>query len=137
MVKDKTLEQFLQKSPDARKKMWFNAMKIARSGKGDVARAQQMLDEYEAIELASDRPEATEPVGDLMFEPHSHGFVSFGYAQSEMVTSIRKTEQHRHEGNRVYQVNVLGQTLPSLFRSVDEARETAAQFHANQRGGPA
>ncbi|HCP82228.1 MAG TPA: hypothetical protein DIT67_11795 [Octadecabacter sp.] len=135
MVNDKILAQFLQKPPDARKKMWFGAMKISQTGKEEYAQeAARMLDQYEAIELAGKRPEASELVGALMFEPHGHGFVSFGYAEGEMVASIRKTEQHRHEGNRVYQVNVLGRTMPETCRSIEEARELGAFEYDKQSG---
>ncbi|WP_136057757.1 hypothetical protein [Candidatus Halocynthiibacter alkanivorans] len=137
MTNDSIPAAFLAKLPDARKTMWFNAMRIVKTGKAEYAqKAAQILDEYEAIELAGDRPEATEPAGTLMFEPHVHGYVSFGYADGQCTVSIRKTEQHRHEGNRVYQVIVLGQTMPETCRSIEEARELGA-FEYGKRSGDA
>lgn len=137
MTKNSIPAVFLAKLPDARKTMWFNAMKIVKTGKAEYAqKAAQMLDEYEAIEMVGDRPEATEPAGTLMFETHGHGYVSFGYAGGQCSGTIRKTEQHRHEGNRVYQVIVLGQAMPETCRSIEEARDLGA-FEYVKRSGEA
>jgi len=132
MTNDKLLTLFLQKPPEGRKKMWFAAMRVVKTGKGDTTQTAQILDQYEAIELADDRPEATEPAGTLMFEPHGHGYVSFGYADANCTVTIRKTEQHRYAGNQVYQVKVLGQSMPVACRSIEEARELGAREYTKR-----
>ena len=134
MTNDKILELFLQKPSEGRKKMWFAAMRIVKTENGDVTQATQILDQYEAIELAGDRPEATGPAGTMMFEPHGHGYVSFGYADGKCTVTIRKTEQHRYAGNQVYQVKVLGRSMPAACRSIEEARELGALEYAKRSG---
>lgn len=120
--------------PERLKKFWFSAMRIAKSGNGDVETARKILDEIEAIERGRVRPKPSDVVGALLFEPHGHGYVSFGYADGACVVTVRKTEQHRLSGNRVYEVKVLGQKLPEASRSIDEARQVAANEYLSRQG---
>lgn len=137
MANDKILEVYLKNPFAARKKLWFRAMGIVQTRKEKYAQeAAQILDQYEAIELAGNRPKATKSVGTLMFEPHGRGYVSFGYADGKCTVIIRKTEQHRTiDNNLVFQVKVLEQVLTSQFRSIDEARDAAALEYAKRSGG--
>ncbi len=129
MTSEKITAQLVGMPPERLKKLWFSAMRIVMSGKGDIEAARKMLDDIESIERNGERSEATETVGELNFEPHGHGYVSFGYADRICVATIRKTEQHRLSGNHVYQVSVLGKALYGACRSIADARALAAQVY--------
>ena len=132
MGPEKIIAQLPEMPPERVKNLWFSAMRIATSGKGDVAGAERMLEQIEAIERSRERPAPTEQVGALRFEPHGHGFLSFGYDGHVCVAAIQRLEQHRGSGNRVYRVEVLGQALPDFCRSIDEARSAAAHAYAKR-----
>lgn len=113
------------------KKFWFSAMRIVISGKGSVEEAKQMLDAIESIVLGRARPPASVTIGQLMFEPHGHDIVSFGYAGGDHVVTIRKLEQHRHAGNKVYQVWVGKQSL-GRCRRIEDARSLAVEAYTEK-----
>lgn len=130
MGPEKLIAALPEMPPERLKKLWFSAMRIVISGKGDVAQAKRMLEAIETIERNRKQPAPSDTVGDLRFEPHGHRFLSFGYDGERCVATNRKVEQHRVSGNRVYQVMVRGKALPDACRSIGEARALAAQAYA-------
>lgn len=132
MRSDKIITQLPSLSPDRAKDIWFSAMRLLMSQKGDIEQAARVLDEIEAIERSKARPDPSVRVGELFFEPHGHGFVSFGYADGTCVVAIRKTAQHRLSGNAVYQVKFDEEVLSEACRSIDQARELAASEYSER-----
>ena len=112
-----------ESSPQELKGYWFSAMRVIRkNNKNSIDVAKEILDKIESIEEKKSHNYPMHSVGVLKFTKHGHGFVSFGYDGDKCVVVIRKLEQHRNEGNRVYQVKVSGHNLPEHCRSIEEAR---------------
>lgn len=78
----------------------------------------------------------TTKVALLDWETHDAGPLMRGFAGSDVVATICKRENHRQVNGEVevYELAVLGETIPDLFHHIKDARQHGSRLYAERRG---